>query len=232
MTPVPATPALLPSPNFGARRGGMRPSLIVIHYTAMESCAAARARLCDPEAEVSAHWLISRHGTTEALVDEAQRAWHAGAGAWAGVSDVNSQSIGIELDNRGTHPFSAPQMSALEDLLAGIMARWSIPPHRVIGHSDMAPDRKSDPGPRFDWQRLARQGLSVWPATPLTDASALDFVSFARRFGYPASDEATLLRAFRWRFRPAATGPATATDAAIAADLAIRFGVDAPRAQA
>ncbi|MDO9640159.1 MAG: N-acetylmuramoyl-L-alanine amidase [Pseudotabrizicola sp.] len=220
-----------PSPNFGDRRGGVRPSLIVIHYTAMESCSAARARLCDPGAEVSAHWLISRHGGTEALVDEAQRAWHAGAGEWAGVTDVNSHSIGIELDNRGNHPFPAPQMAALEGLLVDIMARWSIPPQRVIGHSDMAPHRKSDPGPRFDWHRLARQGLSVWPG--LTgDAAARDFVSHACRFGYPALAEDIVLRAFRWRFRPFATGPVTAADAAMAADLATRFGVDAPPAQA
>lgn len=222
---------MTPSPNFGARRGGVRPSLIVIHYTAMDSHEAARARLCDPAAEVSAHWLISRHGAAEALVDEAQRAWHAGAGEWAGVADVNSQSIGIELDNRGDHPFAEPQMAALEQLLGGIMARWSIPPQRVIGHSDMAPDRKSDPGPRFDWRRLAHLGLSVWPQ-PAGAGRAPDFAPLARRFGYPASDEATLLRAFRWRFRPFATGPVTATDAAMAADLAARFGVDAPFAQA
>ena len=227
----PGTGAQCPSPNFSDRRGGVTPSLIVIHYTAMESCAAARARLCDPAAEVSAHWLISRHGDAEALVAEGKRAWHAGAGAWAGMTDVNSHSIGIELDNRGNEPFPEPQMAALEALLAGIMARWQIPAHRVIGHSDMAPDRKSDPGPRFDWQRLARQGLSVWPDLTGT-ASAPDFMSSARRFGYPAQSEDLVLRAFRWRFRPYATGPVTATDVALAAALALRFGVDAPAAQA
>ncbi|RGP39311.1 N-acetylmuramoyl-L-alanine amidase [Pseudotabrizicola alkalilacus] len=197
----------------------------------MESCAAARARLCDPAAEVSAHWLISRHGAAEALVDEDKRAWHAGAGEWAGIADVNSHSVGIELDNRGNEPFPEAQMAALEALLAGIMARWQIPAHRVIGHSDMAPDRKSDPGPRFDWQRLARQGLSVWPDLTGTDP-APDFLSSARRFGYPALSKDLVLRAFRWRFRPYATGPVTPTDAALAAALALRFGVDAPAAQA
>ncbi len=103
----------LPSPNFGERRGGAKPSLIVIHYTAMQSCAEARARLCAPEHEVSAHWLISETGQTEALVDEAHRAWHAGAGQWAGVTDVNSASIGIELANTGAQPFAEPQMAAL-----------------------------------------------------------------------------------------------------------------------
>lgn len=229
--PSPDTGALPPSPNFSDRRGGATPSLIVIHYTAMESCAAARARLCDPAAEVSAHWLISRHGDAEALVAEDKRAWHAGAGAWAGLADVNSHSIGIELDNRGNTPFPEPQMAALETLLAGIMARWQIPAHRVIGHSDMAPGRKSDPGPRFDWHRLARQGLSVWPDLTGADPDP-DFMSSARRFGYPALSEDLVLQAFRWRFRPAASGPVTPTDAAMAADLCFRFGVDAPAAQA
>jgi len=96
------------SPNFGERRGGLRPSLIVIHYTGMASCAAARARLCDPGAEVSAHWLVSETGEAEPLVDEAMRAWHAGAGEWAGQGDVNSRSIGIELANTGAKPFPEP----------------------------------------------------------------------------------------------------------------------------
>lgn len=117
-----------PSPNHGERRGGATPNLVVIHYTAMASCAESRARLCDPLAEVSAHWLIDLDGRTEQLVDEARRAWHAGAGAWGGVTDVNSHSIGIELQNAGNHPFPAPQIAALETLLAAILTRWSIPP--------------------------------------------------------------------------------------------------------
>ncbi len=212
----------LPSPNFGERRGGVRPSLVVIHYTAMASCAEARARLCDPAAEVSAHWLISETGETEALVEETARAWHAGAGRWAGLEDINSHSIGIELANRGDHPFAEAQMAALERLLAGIVARWAIPPHRVIGHSDMAPDRKGDPGARFDWRRLAVRGLSVWPDMGRPG----DFRVDALRFGYPPADDATLLRAFRLRFRPWATGTQDATDAALAADLAERFAID------
>jgi len=209
----------------------VRPTLIVIHYTAMESCDAARDRLCDPTAEVSAHWLISRHGKAEALVPEPMRAWHAGAGEWAGITDVNSHSIGIELDNRGTEPFCDPQMAALEDVLRAVMARWTIPPHRVIGHSDMAPARKGDPGPRFDWRRLARQGLSVWPER-LTGGRIADFDRDARRFGYPDVDQSVVLQAFRLRFRPWAKGPLDAVDAAMAADLAARFGVDASPAQA
>ena len=205
-----------PSPNFGERRGGVPPSLIVIHYTAI-SCDAARARLCDPQAEVSAHWLISETGVAEALVDERHRAWHAGAGRWAGLDDINSHSIGIELANDGSQPFPEPQMLALETLLRGIMARWSISPHRVIGHSDMAPTRKSDPGRHFDWRRLALQGLSVWPAAPGADAP---LAASLTAIGYPeAPDEARLL-AFRLRFRPWAKGPEDTTDRALAAALA------------
>lgn len=211
-----------PSPNFGERRGGMTPSLVVIHYTAI-SCAEARLRLCDPATEVSAHWLISETGTTEALVDEALRAWHAGAGQWGGRDDINSQSIGIELANDGHQPFSEPQISALEHLLRDIMARWSIPPHRVIGHSDMAPCRKSDPGPHFDWLRLARQGLSVWPEPAHPDAP-LD--ASLTRIGYPDAPPDIRLAAFRLRFRPWARGPEDATDRALAADLAQRCPAD------
>lgn len=223
MTPDHPSAIPTPSPNCGDRRGGARPDMIVLHYTGMESCAAAHERLCDPGAEVSSHYLVSETGALWQLVPEAQRAWHAGAGHWAGVSDVNSRSIGIELVNTGNAPFPEPQMTVLEELMAGIMARWSIPPHRVIAHSDMAPARKSDPGPRFDWRRLALSGLSVWPAP----ADGGDFLGAARRFGYPpeATPEETLA-AFRLRFRPWASGPADATDAALAADLARRFPVD------
>ena len=217
-----------PSPNSGERRGGQRPSLVVIHYTAMASCAEARERLCDPAAEVSAHWLLSETGAAEALVPEAARAWHAGAGEWGGRADVNSRSIGIELANRGDHPFPEPQMRALEGLLSGILARWSIPPQGVIAHSDMAPGRKTDPGPRFDWRRLAAQGLSVWPA----QRPPGDFRADALRFGYPPVADDLLLAAFRLRFRPWARGPLAPGDAALAADLAARFPVDAPAAGA
>jgi N-acetylmuramoyl-L-alanine amidase len=217
-----------PSPNCGERRGGARPDLVVIHYTAMASVAEARARLCDPAHEVSAHWLIAEDGAVEQLVDESLRAWHAGAGAWGAVGDVNSRSIGIELANTGAQPFAEPQMAALESVLAGIMARWGIPPERVIGHSDMAPARKSDPGARFDWRRLARAGLSVWPGfrQERSGGRLADFAGHARRFGYPAVEEGLILRAFRLRFRPWAEGPLDGVDVAMAADLAARFPVD------
>jgi N-acetylmuramoyl-L-alanine amidase len=209
-----------PSPNFGERRGGVSPSLVVIHYTAI-SCDEARARLCDPAAEVSAHWLISEKGMAEALVDERHRAWHAGVGAWARLEDINSHSIGIELANDGNQPFAEPQMAALETVLTAILTRWSIAPHRVIGHSDMAPQRKSDPGRHFDWRRLARQGLSVWP--DLGDSTA-PLATSLTRFGYPDAPADIRLAAFRLRFRPWATGPEDATDRALAQHLAQEFG--------
>lgn len=213
-----------PSPNHGERRGGVRPDLIVIHYTAMATAAAARDRLCDPAAEVSAHWLVDERGRAEALVPEHRRAWHAGAGAWGEVTDVNSRSIGIELANPGDRPFPEPQMAALERLLFGIRDRWGIRPERVIAHSDMAPARKRDPGPRFDWRRLALSGLAVWPGAG-GDATA-DFGASARRVGYPEAPPDVVLAAFRLRFRPWATGPETPADRAAAADLARRFPVD------
>lgn len=218
------------SPNFTERRGGAVPKFIILHYTAMASCAEARQRLCAPEHEVSAHWLISETGEAEALVPEEMRAWHAGAGAWAGHSDMNSHSIGIELANTGTQPFPEPQMRALEALLRAAMARWDIPPERVIGHSDMAPARKIDPGARFDWRRLSLQGLSVWPEA--AEAPVAGFFHDLARVGYPDAPEAALLAAFRLRFRPWARGALDAVDAGLAADLARRFAVDAPLAQA
>ncbi len=218
------------SPNWGERRGGAVPRLIVIHYTGMASCAAARERLCDPAAEVSAHWLVDEVGHAEALVHEAARAWHAGAGAWGAVTDVNSASIGIELANPGDAPFPMRQMAGLERLLAGVMDRWGIPPQGVIGHSDMAPGRKRDPGRRFDWRGLALAELSVWPGG--CEADPAGFRKAARAFGYPDVPDDLLLAAFRLRFRPWATGPVDSVDAGMAADLARRFPIDALAAQA
>lgn len=222
-TPAPSAPPCnerravsWPSPNSGERRGGVAPSLVVIHYTAI-SCDAARARLCDPTAEVSAHYLISETGVVEALVDEKARAWHAGAGQWGGLDDINSHSIGIELANDGQQPFPEPQMAALEALLHGILARWAIPPQRVIGHSDMAPTRKSDPGPHFDWRRLALQGLAVWPSAPGNPETSLG--PSLTEIGYPDAPDEARLAAFRLRFRPWGNGPEQPQDRAIAAGL-------------
>lgn len=236
-----------PSPNFGERRGGARVELIVLHYTAMASCAEALERLCDPLAEVSAHFLIDADGTVLSLVDEGARAWHAGAGAWRGAADVNSRSIGIELANTGGEPFAEPQMAALERLLAGVLDRHGLGPQAVIGHSDMAPARKGDPGGRFDWRRLAVQGLSVWPELDLQDSppphpsptggesgarglavapgAEAGFLADLHAFGYPEAAPEALLAAFRLRFRPWARGPLDDTDCALAAGLR-RFAVD------
>lgn len=206
----------------------MRPDLIVLHYTAMTSAVKARDWLCATEAQVSAHYVITETGVVYHLVDEAQRAWHAGAGQWGSVCDVNSRSIGIEIANSGAQPFSEPQMAALEDLMHGIMKRWSIRPERVIGHSDMAPGRKIDPGPRFDWRRLALQDLAVWPDEDEDVAQNLDdFRELATRFGYGAEiEQATLLDAFRSRFRPWAKGPLDRRDVQLIRDLARRYPVD------
>ena len=215
-----------PSPNFGDRRGGVLPDMIVLHYTAMGETCGARDWLCNPEAEVSAHYLISTTGELIQMVGEDMRAWHAGAGRWGAVEDVNSRSIGIEITNTGAQPYSEPQMQTLEALMRRVMARWAIRPERVIGHSDMAPGRKIDPGPRFDWRRLARQGLSIWPETA-SDAPTDGFRASAARFGYTAEvSDAVLLEAVRARFRPWATGPLDGTDAGIMAELAARFPVD------
>lgn len=217
-----------PSPNAGPRRHGALPDLIVLHYTAMPTCAEARARLCDPAAEVSAHYLIAEQGEVIALVPEELRAWHAGAGAWGACGDVNSRSIGIELANTGSAPFPEAQMAALERLLADLRHRWGIPAERVIAHSDMAPQRKTDPGPRFDWRRLALAGQAVWPEPAVPG----DFRADLRAFGYPDVPDDGLLHAFRLRFRPWAQGPLAAEDAALAADLAARFPVDAGEVRA
>jgi len=217
------------SPNCGPRRGGVLPDMVVLHYTAMATAKAAIARMCDPQSEVSAHYLIDRKGGLVRLVEEAQRAWHAGAGAWGGCSDVNSRSIGIELDNTGGHPFPEPQMAALEALLADIMRRRAIAPARIIAHSDMAPERKADPGARFDWRRLAIGGLSVWPGreTDPQGGGAQAFADAAARFGYSADFAPdAVLSAFRLRFRPWQTGPLCAGDVADMMDLARRFPVD------
>ena len=200
--------------------------MVVIHYTAMASAAAACDALCNPDRQVSAHYVIAEDGIVTALVPEELRAWHAGAGRWGAVTDVNSHSIGIELANTGTTPFAAPLMDTLCTLLGGIMDRWAVGPARVIGHSDMAPGRKIDPGPRFDWRRLALMGLSVWPEA--RQAELDDFAAMMRAFGYTATDDPDLLLdVFRSRFRPWARGPLDATDAGLITDLARRFPVDA-----
>lgn len=154
------------SPNFEPRREGRRPNMLILHYTGMESCEAAKAWLANTQSGVSAHYLVDEAGSITQMVRESERAWHAGQSYWAGETDLNSASIGIEIHNRG-HDFDYPffpeaQMAAVEALCLDILNRHEIPKERVLAHSDIAPRRKRDPGERFDWARLARAGIGLW----------------------------------------------------------------------
>ncbi len=155
------------SPNFEPRPSGVPLDMIVLHYTDMLNAEEALARLCDPEVKVSAHFLISKEGALYQLVDPKYRAWHAGSSFWKGEEDINSRSIGIELDNLGhsfgPEPFPIPQMNTLYDLLEELIQTYGIPAHRIVGHSDVAPLRKQDPGELFPWHDLARKGFGLWP---------------------------------------------------------------------
>lgn len=198
----------VPSPNFNARKA--RISMVVLHYTEMP-LDGALARMCDPQAEVSAHYCISEAGEVIAMVGEEHRAWHAGASCWRGQHDVNSASIGIELDHPGHagggyRPFAEAQIDALLPLLAGILRDYDIPRANVVGHSDVAPARKIDPGELFPWWRLAQLRLCL--ARPekldLGDPFANDGAFFLalERFGYDIADQAKAIEAFQRRWRP------------------------------
>ncbi len=158
-----------PSPNFNDRR--LPISLVVVHYTGMKTGAEALARLRDPAAQVSAHYMIEEDGRLFRLVPEDKRAWHAGVSHWAGVDDVNSASIGIELVNPGHEwgyrPFPDAQINTLSQLLQEIFARHELGPEALVGHDEVAPGRKQDPGELFPWPHLAQQGLAVWPRDEL-----------------------------------------------------------------
>ncbi len=198
--------------------------MVVLHYTGMESGEAALARLRDPAAKVSAHYLIEEDGRIFALVAEERRAWHAGVSFWKGERDVNAVSIGIELVNPGHdwgyRPFPAPQIEALIALLDGVRGRWAIPDGRIVGHSDVAPERKIDPGELFDWAALARAGHGLWvepppsPGAPLSigDEGTGVFALQAglTRLGYDCAPSghfdahtAMIITAFQRHWRPA-----------------------------
>jgi N-acetylmuramoyl-L-alanine amidase len=202
-----------PSPNHDNRGDLARIDMLVLHYTGMRSAQAALARLCDHAAKVSAHYVVEENGRIWSLVPEDRRAFHAGRSCWEGESDLNAVSIGIEIVNPGHEwgyrPFPEPQMLSVERLCLDLIARHPIPPHRVVGHSDIAPDRKSDPGELFDWRRLAHAGIGIWPPTypPTSEGEINDGGSLEnlRAIGYCMALEAptAALVAFQRRFRPA-----------------------------
>ena len=155
-----------PSPNFGPRRDGVRADMIVLHYTGMASGQAAEDWLCNPQSEVSSHYIVHEDGSAVQMVREADRAWHAGRSCWAGEADINSRSIGIEIVNPGHElgyaEFPAAQIDAVIELCRGIVTRLAIPARRVLAHSDVAPGRKIDPGEKFPWAALAHAGVGHW----------------------------------------------------------------------
>jgi len=210
------------SPNHDARPEGGAIDILVLHYTGMKTADEALARLTDAASKVSAHYTIGRDGRVFAHVPEERRAWHAGVSYWAGERNVNARSIGIELVNPGHEfgyiPFTDEQIGSLIDLARGILSRHPIPPGRVIGHSDVAPARKTDPGELFPWQQLADYGIGMWPASASRPAaSASSAIGGGKkgvpspqdldRFGYGVPPEvdvplSSVVTAFQRHFRP------------------------------
>lgn len=207
------TPRQRPSPNHNPRPAAGRVDMLVLHYTGMKTAAEAIDRLCDPAAKVSSHYVVEEDGTVWQLVAETERAWHAGKSAWQGTRDVNGASVGIEIVNPGHEwgyrPFPEAQMAAVEILSCGILARHPIPADRVVGHSDVAPRRKQDPGELFDWQRLAKAGIGLWPeAASVVVVAMAEVPRLLREIGYdmPEADASDavmrpVLTAFQRRFR-------------------------------
>ena len=196
-----------PSPNWNERDQPV--TMVVLHYTGMQSAEEAIERLCDPDAGVSAHYVIGEDGTVIQLVDESKRAWHAGKSFWRGVTDVNGASVGIELVNPGHEfgyrPFPDAQMEALLPLLHAIVKRYKMPFANIVGHSDVAPARKEDPGELFDWERLAALKLAL-PRPRVTMPSPFDndgaFFLALERYVYDISNGPAAVRAFQRRWRP------------------------------
>lgn len=195
------------SPNFDERSAPI--SMIVLHYTGMPTAAEALARLCDPEAKVSAHYLVDEDGSVRQLVPEDKRAWHAGRSHWRGVTDVNSASIGIEIVNPGHdwgyRPFPTAQVEAVIRLVADVKERHGITRGNIVAHSDIAPARKRDPGELFPWGQLARLRLALpRPTKNLLDPgwSEAGFLLALERFGYDVTEPMAAIMAFQRRFRP------------------------------
>ena len=180
--------------------------ILLLHYTGMQTAQAAIDRLRDPAASVSSHYVVEEDGTVWQLVEEAKRAFHAGISHWRGHSALNERSIGIEIVNPGHEwgyrPFPAAQMAAVTELCQGILARHPISARNVVGHSDVAPDRKEDPGELFDWPGLAENGVGLWPAGGADPLAEAGVEAGLRAIGYPVPDLATTLRAFQRHWRP------------------------------
>ncbi len=196
-----------PSPNFNDR--SLPITMIVLHYTGMETGEAAIERLRDPAAKVSSHYLVAEDGTVLRLVDEDKRAWHAGRSHWRGVKDINSASVGIEIVNPGHEwgyrPFPDEQIAAVIRLVHEIKDRYDITRGNIVGHSDIAPARKQDPGELFPWGKLARLRLALpRPTKKLMDPGWTDggFLLALERFGYDVEDGPAAVTAFQRRFRP------------------------------
>ncbi len=199
-----------PSPNWDERPAGCRPASLVLHYTGMRDAAGAVRRLCDPASRVSCHYLVDEDGSVLRLVAEEKRAWHAGRSWWRGRSGLNDDSVGIEIVNPGHEwgyrPFPPVQMLAVTALAVEIVRRWRIEPFEVVAHSDIAPDRKEDPGELFDWRSLAAAGVGLWTdagdSVPPEDEAARAALA---RIGYPlevqGSSFAQSLMAFQRRYR-------------------------------
>ena len=196
-----------PSPNFDARK--LPITMVVLHYTGMADAASAIGWLTNPESKVSSHYLIAEDGQVVRMVAEDQRAWHAGKSHWREIDDVNSASIGIEIVNPGHEfgyrPFPDAQIDALIPLLSGIVKQYGITRGNIVGHSDIAPARKQDPGELFPWGRLAKLRLALpRPTKNLIDPGWTDsgFLLALERFGYDVTDELAAVVAFQRRFRP------------------------------
>lgn len=187
------------SPNFDDRR----PNFVIIHHTSDDTVGEALGTLTDPSRAVSAHYLIGRDGDIHQLVDERARAWHAGESKWGADTDINSASLGIELDNNGHEPFPAAQISALLALLTDIQTRYAIPRANVLGHADVAPRRKTDPSRYFPWKTLAEHGFGLWCDPPFPDPPVpFDDSVELQALGYDVSDVQAAIGAFKLHFLP------------------------------
>ena len=207
-----------PSPNFDTRK----PRLIVIHQTEMESAEAALKVLHSQNAQgrVSAHYLIANNGKLYQLVEDNQRAWHAGLGSWQGITDINSVSIGIELDNNGSEPFEERQILSLIRLLDDLCKRFNIPRDAIIGHADLAPSRKSDPSRHFPWQRLAQAGFGQWYDENLVEAPQnFDAILALKTLGYDTANLPAAVKAFHRHYRGIETDSLDSEDSKILFNL-------------